>query len=101
MVWALSLAYAKLCPRVLTGINYHVGIRSLVGKPTQKGTANHSVLYPPHYLIPLRQNAFRREPAITRLDKLITSNHNSSGDIALSIGSDLHFDFSKLHPGHG
>ena len=101
MIWALSLAYVKLCPHALTGINIHVGIRSLAGKPTQKGTVNHSVLYPPHYLIPLRLNAFRREPAITRLDKLITSNHNSSGDIEQSIGSDLHFDFSKLHPGHG
>ena len=78
-----------------------VGIRSLAGNPTHKGTENHSVLYPPHYLIPLRLNAFRREPAITRLDKLFTSNHNSSGDIERSIGSDLHFDFSKLHPGHG
>ena len=101
MIWALSLAYVKLCPHALTGINIHVGIRSLVGKSTQKGTANHSVLYPLYYYIALRQNAFRREPAITRLDKLITSNHNSSGDIERSIGSDLHFDFSKLHPGHG
>ena len=78
-----------------------IGIRSLFGKPTQKGTANHSVLYPLYYYVSLPLKAFRGEPAITRLDKLITSNHNSSGGVALPIGSDLHFDFSKLHPGHG
>ena len=77
------------------------GIRSLFGKPTQKGTANQSVLYPLCYFIPLRLNAFRGEPAITRLDKLFTSNHNSSGDVALSIGSGLHSSFEELHPGHG
>ena len=79
----------------------HRGIRSLFGKPTRKGTANHSVLYPLYYYMALPLKAFRGEPAITRLDKLFTSNHNSSGDIALSIGSGLHPDFSGLHPGHG
>ena len=77
------------------------GIRSLFGKPTQKGTANHSVLYPHYYSMTLRLNAFRGEPAITRLDKLFTSNHSSSGDVALSIGSGLHSTFAELHPGHG
>src|SRR3989344_7274355 len=79
----------------------HNGIRSLFGKPTQKGTANHSVLYPHYYFIPLRLNAFRGEPAITRLDKLFTSNHSSSGDVALSIGSGLQSSFDDLHPDHG
>src|SRR3989344_3841003 len=101
MIWALSLAYVKLCPHALTGINIHNGIRSLFGKSTQKGTTNHSVLYPHYYFIPLPLKAFRGEPAITRLDKLFTSNHNSSGDVALSIGSGLHPPFGGLHPGHG
>ena len=78
-----------------------IGIRSLFGKPTQKGTANHSVLYPLYYYIALRQNAFRREPAITKLDKLFTTNHTSSDDIEQSTGSGLHSSFEELHPGHG
>src|SRR5687767_15178976 len=66
---------------------FHRGIRSLFGRPTQKGTANQSVLYPLDYYTTLPLKAFRGEPAITKLDKLFTPNHNSSGDIALSIGS--------------
>ena len=154
MIWALSLAYTKLCPRILTAINCETsfiitawlqflffdsdflksprhsiqlclvdftlsrsknnnfassiimkevsnGIRSLFGKPTQKGTANHSVLYPHYYFMTLPLKAFRGEPAITRLDKLFTSNHSSSGDVALSIGSGLQPSFDGLHPDHG
>jgi hypothetical protein len=77
------------------------GIRSLFGRPTQKGTANQSVLYPLYYYMALPLKAFRGEPAITRLDKLFTPNHTSSDDVALSTGSGLHFPFGKLHPGHG
>ena len=77
------------------------GIRSLFGQPTREGTEDHSVLYPLYCYTPLPLKAFRGEPAITRLDKLITTNHNSSGDIERSIGSGLHFTFVKLHPGHG
>ena len=80
---------------------YHLGIRSLFGKPTQKGTANHLVLYPPDYYTTLPLKAFRGEPAITKLDKLFTPNHNSSEDIALSTGSGLHSPFGDLHPDHG
>ena len=80
---------------------FHKSIRSLFGKPTLAGTANQSVLYPSCYCIPLPLKAFRGEPAITKLDKLFTSNHNSSNDIERSTGSGLHLDFSKLHPGHG
>src|SRR3989344_2521587 len=56
----------------------HEGIRSLFGRPTQKGTAIQSVLYPLRYLTTLSQKTFRGEPAITRLDKLFTPNHKSS-----------------------
>jgi len=47
---------------------FHGSIRSLFGKPTQKGTANHSVLYPLRYSPTLPLKAFRGEPAITKLD---------------------------------
>ena len=80
---------------------FHRGIRSLFGKPTHKGTANHSVLYPLYYYTTLPPKAFRGEPAITKLDKLFTSNHTSSDDIALSTSSGLHSSFEELHPGHG
>ena len=79
----------------------HRGIRSLFGKPTHKGTANHSVLYPLDYFPPLRLNAFRGEPAITKLDKLFTSNHTSSDGIERPTGSGLQLSFDNLHPGHG
>ena len=98
MIWALSLATVKLCPHGLTAIHYHEGIRSLFGRPTQKGTVNHSVLYPSHYYIALRLNAFRREPAITKLDKLFTSNHTSSHDIEQSMSSGLQCVFRRLSP---
>jgi len=49
--------------------------------------------------LPLK--AFRGEPAITKLDKLFTSNHSSSDDIALSNSSDLQSPFGDLHPDHG
>ena len=101
MIWALSLATVKLCPHGLTTGLYNNGIRSLFGLSTREGTRDHSVLYP-HYLQPaLPLKAFRGEPAITKLDKLFTSNHNSSDDIALSTGSGLHSSFEELHPGHG
>src|SRR3989344_1681527 len=77
------------------------GIRSLFGRPTQKGTANHSVLYPLDYSPTLPLKAFRREPAITKLDKLFTPNHKSSDDVERSIGSGLHSPFGDLHPAHG
>ena len=67
----------------------HRGIRSLFGKPTRKGTANHSVLYPLYYYMTLRLNAFRGEPAITRLDKLFTSTHSSSPSVARLVSTDL------------
>jgi hypothetical protein len=70
-------------------LKYHKGIRSLAGHPTHKGTENQSVLYPLCYFQALSLKTFRGEPAITRLGKLFTSNHSSSGDVALSIGSDL------------
>jgi len=80
---------------------FHKGIRSLFGSPTQKGTDYHSVLYPLCYCATLPLKAFRREPAITKLDKLFTTNHNSSNGIALPTGSDLQLPFGNLHPGHG
>jgi hypothetical protein len=77
------------------------GIRSLFGRPTHKGTANQSVLYPLGYSATLPLKAFRREPAITKLDKLITPNLKSSDDIALSTGSGLQMTFVILHPAQG
>ena len=80
---------------------FHEGIRSLFDRPTGEGAANQSVLYPLHYSIPLSLKTFRGEPAITKLDKLFTSNHKSSDDIERSNGSGLHLSFDKLHPAHG
>ena len=79
----------------------HGGIRSLLGWPTQKGTANLSVLYPHRYQPTLPLKAFRGEPAITRLDKLITPNLKSSQDIAPSTGSVLRLTFVRLQPAQG
>ena len=56
------------------------------------------VLYPQKVHSTLAQKLFRREPAITRLDQLFTSNLKSSETIARVTGSDLPFDFSKVHP---
>jgi len=44
---------------------------------------------------------FRREPAITKLDKLFTSYPSSSEDFAQSTGSDLPSIFIEVHPGQG
>ena len=56
------------------------------------------VLYPQREHATLAQKLFRREPAITRLDQLFTSNLKSSKTIARVTGSDLPSDFSKVHP---
>ena len=101
MIWAVSLAYTKLRPRILTGIDIHEGIRSLFDRPTGEGAANQSVLYPLHYSIPLSLKTFRGEPAITRFDKLFTPNHKSSDGIERQNGSGLHSAFAELHPAHG
>ncbi len=80
---------------------FHGGIRSLLGRPTQKGTASLSVLYPHRYSPTLPLKAFRGEPAITRLDKLITPNLKSSQDIAPSTGSVLLPTFVGIQPAQG
>ena len=47
------------------------------------------------------QKLFRREPAITKFDKLFTSYHKSSQSIVRLTGSDLPLNFSRVHPAHG
>jgi hypothetical protein len=79
----------------------HKGIRSLFGRSTLAGTTNQSVLYPLCYSIPLSLKTFRGEPAITKLDKLFTTNHNSSRGIERPMGSGLQLSFDNFHPGHG
>jgi len=63
--------------------------------------SHHPVLYPRKEHIAPVLKLFRREPAITKLDKLFTAYLSSSKDFASSTGSDLRLDFSRLHPGQG
>ena len=62
---------------------------------------NLPVLYPSKVISTLAQKLFRREPAITRFDQLITPYHKSSQRIAQLQRSDLLTDFSMIHPAHG
>ena len=59
------------------------------------------VLYPPKVISTLALKLFRREPAITRFDQLITPYHKSSQSIAQLQRSGLLSDFSLIHPAHG
>ena len=56
------------------------------------------VLYPVRVRPTQTQKFFRREPAITRFDQLITPYHTSSESFARLTGSDLPIDFSMVHP---
>ena len=62
---------------------------------------NLPVLYPSKVISTLAQKLFRREPAITRFDQLITPYLKSSERIARLYRSDLHLSFDKLHPAQG
>ena len=62
---------------------------------------NLPVLYPRKVNTTLAQKLFRREPAITRFDQLITPYLKSSERIAQLYRSDLHLSFDKLHPAQG
>ena len=44
---------------------------------------------------------FRREPAITEIDKLFTPYHKSSDGFVQPTGSGLHDLLQSLHPAHG
>ena len=44
---------------------------------------------------------FRREPAITEIDKLFTPYHKSSDGFVRPTGSGLHEVLPSLHPAHG
>ena len=59
------------------------------------------VLYPPKVISTLAQKLFRREPAITRFDQLITPYHKSSQRIAQLQRSGLLPHFWGIHPAHG
>jgi len=79
---------------------FHESIRSLFGRSTGEGATDQSVLYPFHYSVPLSLKTFRGEPAITKLDKLFTSNLKSSDGIERPTGSGVHLSFDKLHEGY-
>ena len=51
--------------------------------------------------VTLYLNIFRGEPAISRFDWHITSNHNSSEHLAAYNGAGLLPSFDETHPGHG
>jgi len=59
------------------------------------------VLYPQEVNQTLTQKLFRREPAITRFDKLFTPTHKSSESVVRLTGSDLPSTFVEVHPAHG
>ena len=62
---------------------------------------NLPVLYPSKVITTLAQKLFRREPAITRFDQLITPYLKSSERIAQLYRSVLHLSFDKLQPAQG
>ena len=61
----------------------------------------HPVALPPKERKTLALKLFRREPAITKFDKLFTSYHRSSDSIARLTGSGLPPIFIGVHPAHG
>ena len=56
---------------------------------------------PDNQRLTLALKLFRGEPAIAEFDWNFSANHNSSPSVERLVGSVLHFDFSKLQPGHG
>ena len=61
-----------------------------------------SVLYTRvKYCPTLPLKAFRREPAITQLDKPFTPTHSSSQTFSTVTGLGLHLLLRGLHPVHG
>ena len=77
------------------------GIRSLVRDGRIAPPAPFSALPPGPICSRLALQLFRGEPAIAEFDWNFSANHNSSPSVARLVGSDLHPDFSELHPGHG
>jgi hypothetical protein len=53
---------------------------------------------PPQLNVTLYLNIFRGEPAISRFDWHITSNHNSSEHLAAYTGSGLHPPIQRVSP---
>src|SRR3989344_5907592 len=62
---------------------------------------NLPVLYPHIQFATRTQKLFRREPAITKFDKLFTPYHKSSHSFVRLTGSGLHDLLQSLHPAHG
>src|SRR3989344_3190348 len=58
------------------------------------------VLYPREKHQTPAQKLFRREPAITRFDKLFTPCHKSSQGVVRPTGSGLPTPFGVVHPAH-
>ena len=69
---------------------------------TPAGALDRSVLYTRvKYCPTLPLKAFRREPAITRLDKSFAPTLGSSQTFSTVTGSGLHLPLRRLHPVHG
>lgn len=56
---------------------------------------------PPWVHMTLYLHIFQGEPAISRFDWHITSNHNSSEHLAAYTGAGFLPSFDGTHPGHG
>jgi hypothetical protein len=105
-IWAVSLLTSEASPPRSDCLLSLFGIRSLIDltsfRPIQIIQCSTSKKFI-HQLADqtLALKLFRREPAITRFDKLFTSYHNSSDGIARPTGSGLLTHFCGIHPGHG
>ena len=78
------------------------GLRSLTDFGTPAGALDRSVLYTQvKYRPTLPLKAFRREPAITQLDKSFAPILSSSNTFSTVTRSGLHLLLRRLHPVHG
>ena len=91
----------ELCPHRLTAEEFNLWYSEFDRIRVISDCRILPVLYPQREHTTQARKLFRREPAITRFDKLFTPTHKSSEDVALSTGSGLHPYLYELHPAHG
>ena len=92
----------SLAPAVSLPDMQSTGLRSLTDFGTPAGALDRSVLYTRWKYSPtLPLKAFRREPAITRLDKSFAPILGSSQTFSTVTGSRLHPPLRGLHAGQG
>ena len=100
-IWVVSLLPVPAYPGRTDSSCKILRIRSLVDPGRQRLPRPSSSSIPQNQYRGLYLNIFRGEPAISRFDRYITSNHKSSHVISPTTGSGLFPILIGIHPVHG